>query len=149
MNMECKFDTSLLQALIDDNIEPLELIFLSEHLKVCKSCMDEVKMLYSIDQSLKSLFNEDNEYTDKLSSKTELVIDNLFAQLEEEKKLKDIVKDSAKLNGLIIENSSRFLEFIPGMPLLRRMGISYMRRMRISYKNRIMSYAIPHRRKSQ
>ena len=71
MNMKCKFDTSLLQALIDDNIEPLELIFLSEHLKVCKSCMDELKMLYSIDQSLKSLFNEDNEYIDKLSSKTE------------------------------------------------------------------------------
>ena len=103
--------------------------------------MDELKMLYSIDQSLKSLFNEDNEYIDKLSSKTELVIDNLFAQLEEEKKLKDIINDSAKMSGLIIENSSRFLEFMPGIPLLRRMGRTY--------KDRIISYAIPHRKKAK
>ncbi|SHI60774.1 anti-sigma factor family protein [Lutispora thermophila] len=118
--MECKFDKSLLQALIDNTIEPLELIFLAEHLKVCQQCRNELEELYSVDQAIKSLFNDDFEYGDKLSVITELTVHNIYAQSEEKMKLKDIISDTVRMNNIIIENSTRFLKYVPGILFIRR-----------------------------
>ena len=131
--MECKFDKSLLQAFIDDSIEPLELVFLTEHIKFCKQCRDDLEALYSVDQSLKSLFNQDIEYSDRLTTITELTVDNLFMQIEEKKKLKDYINDAARMNNIIVENSSRFLDYIPGVPFLRRKASEKYRDVRQSF----------------
>jgi len=131
--MECKFDKSLLQALIDNSIEPLELIFLTEHIKVCQKCRDDLEELYTVDQRLKSLFNQDIEYSDRLTNITELTVDNLFMQIEEKKKLKDYINDAARMNNIIVENSSRFLEYIPGVPFLRRKASEKYRDVRQSF----------------
>lgn len=131
--MECKFDKSLLQALIDNTIEPLELIFLIEHLKVCQHCRNELEELYSVDQGLKDFFNADVEYGDKLTTITELTVHNIFAQSEEKIRLKDIIDDTTRMNNIIIENSSRFLKYIPGVPFLRRKAREKYRDVRESF----------------
>lgn len=140
--MECKFDKSLLQAFIDNSIEPLELIFLTEHIKVCQHCRDDLEAFYSLDQSLKSLFRENVEYGDRLAIITELTVDNIFAQTEEKMKLKDIINDATRMNNIIVENSSRFLEYIPGVPFLRR-------KAREKYKDIKKSFSIIGRRKAK
>lgn len=131
--MECNFDKSLLQAFIDNSIEPLELIFLTEHIKVCQKCRDDLEELYSVDQRLKSLYNQDIEYSDRLTTITELTVDNLFMQIEEKKKLKDYINDAARMNNIIVENSSRFLDYIPGVPFLMRKASEKYRDVRQSF----------------
>lgn len=139
--MECRFDKSMLQALIDDSVEPIEIIFILEHLKTCKNCMNELKALYIIDEKLKYFYHKGIKCEDKLSSITELTVDNIFAQ-EEVKRLKDIIHDSAKFSSLIYSNSSRFLEFAPGVPYLRS-------QVSKTYKNIKKNFRITHRRNAK
>ena len=140
--MECKFDKSLLQALVDNAIEPIELIFLSEHLKVCSSCQNELKELYSLDKTLKIFFKKSIGYEDRLSTVTELTIDNIFMEVEYEKKLKDFIYDTARMNRIIFETSSRFLEYIPGIPFIKK-------KMRTKYKNARLNFFSLTRKKAK
>jgi predicted anti-sigma-YlaC factor YlaD len=50
--MNCKLNKDLLYSYADNTIEPLEKIFVEEHLKYCKQCRKDLKLIYSIDKNL-------------------------------------------------------------------------------------------------
>lgn len=114
--MECNFDKTILHEFIDNSIEPLEMIFLSEHIKHCKSCEEELNMLYKTDKKLKSFYNKKTQYPNRLDGIGKLVIENLSDDDEVMKGLKEV----------IMENSSRFIKLIPGaLRLKNSIGRTY------------------------
>ena len=47
--MDCKLDKFLLQDLLEGMIDPIEKLFVKEHLKICKECrkeLTELKLLF-------------------------------------------------------------------------------------------------------
>lgn len=50
--MTCKLDKGLLYSFTDSTIDPLEKIFVEEHLKYCEECREELKAIQSIDREL-------------------------------------------------------------------------------------------------
>ncbi len=108
--MKCNFDKTILHEFIDDSIEPLEMIFLSEHIKHCKSCEKELNLLYEMDKKLKSFYHKKPQYPNRLDDIGKLVIESLSNDDEGLKGLKEV----------IMENSSRFIKLIPGASLLKK-----------------------------
>lgn len=79
--MCCKIDKELLYALDDKTIEPLEKIFIEEHIKYCTNCQKDLKLIAIINENIKDeLF--DIEFPDKLSIISQLVAENCISQME-------------------------------------------------------------------
>lgn len=108
--MDCKFDKFLLQDLLDGVIDPVEKIFLEEHLKVCKECRKEMT-------ALKLLFwdldNKDN-YDVEIPQELDLIKDAVLRR--------SVGKAQKNIAGMVIEQqretlkiSSKFLEYVPGV----------------------------------
>lgn len=117
--MECNFDKTILHEFIDNSIDPLEMIFLSEHIKHCKSCEKELNILYETDKKLKSFYNRETKFPNRLYDIGELVIQNISDEVNGIKGLKEIILDSVNISHVIMENSSRFIKLIPGSSLLK------------------------------
>ncbi|MGB7606626.1 MAG: zf-HC2 domain-containing protein [Lutisporaceae bacterium] len=109
--MICKFDKNIIHKYLDNTIDPLELIFLKEHIAVCKDCKDEIELMSKLDDSLYGYF--DGILQDALPENFSMsVLDKCF----EEKKLtlKQRTELVVKINKDIINNVTRFANYLPG-----------------------------------
>ena len=79
--MSCKLDKQLLYSLADNTIEPLERIFVEEHLKYCDECNKELQQIKEIDNRLNELEFE-IPIPEKLSVLSQLLAENCVDQME-------------------------------------------------------------------
>lgn len=81
--MSCKLDKQLLYSLADNTIEPLEKIFVDEHLKYCNECEKELQQIKELDRRLCELEFE-IPIPEKLSILSQLLAENCIDQMENE-----------------------------------------------------------------
>ena len=75
--MECSVGSYMIQMYIEGTIDPLEKIFVEEHLKVCKNCRKELTRLKLLYFELENL-DEPSEVPDVLEQVSNMVLDNVF-----------------------------------------------------------------------
>lgn len=116
--MSCGFDREIIQRYADNTIEPLEYIFLKEHINYCFDCRKELDLMMSLENGLDKFFNYDSgaEDLDQLISG---LVDGCMYELNKREKLKYTLNKGIKLGNGIIDNSLKFVEYIPGS---KRMG---------------------------
>lgn len=109
--MGCKFDKEIIHKYIDNTIDPLELIFLKEHIKVCEDCRTELELMSKLDDSLYGYFEgiQPIELPEDFSL-------SVLNKCYESKKLtfRQRVKSAIEINQVIISNTTRFAGYIPG-----------------------------------
>jgi hypothetical protein len=81
--MSCKLDKQLIYSLADNTIEPLERIFVEEHLKYCDECKKELQQIKELDSGLSELEFEIS-IPEKLSVLSQLLVENCIDQMENE-----------------------------------------------------------------
>ncbi|NMM63355.1 zf-HC2 domain-containing protein [Clostridium sp. P21] len=80
--MSCKLDKKFLYAYADNTIDPLEKIFVEEHLKHCDECIKTLELIHNIDKNL-STIDDDFIFPERLSLISELVAENCISKVEE------------------------------------------------------------------
>ena len=120
--MSCHFDKEIIQKYIDNTIDPLEYIFLKEHLAYCDDCKKELELLTLVDGNLNSFFEEDIDVSplDMLAGQ---LVDECIRELRNDSLLVAGIRSGAELSRSIVHNSLSFASHIPGSRLLKR-GIS-------------------------
>lgn len=101
---------ALLQDLVDGAIDPIEKLFIEEHLKTCKKCRKELA-------ELKLLFwdlNDKTNYDIALPPELDLVKDSLLEQFagKPAKKTSEIILDIQRRNA---KAAGMFLDYVPGV----------------------------------
>lgn len=81
--MSCKLDKQLIYSLADNTIEPLERIFVEEHLKYCDECIKELQHIKELENGLSELEFE-IPIPEKLSVLSQLLVENCIDQMENE-----------------------------------------------------------------
>ncbi|AWI06369.1 zf-HC2 domain-containing protein [Clostridium drakei] len=82
--MSCKLDKKFLYAYADNTIDPLEKIFVDEHLKCCDECTKALELIYDIDKNLSTMEEDDDlVFPERLSTISELIAENCISQIEE------------------------------------------------------------------
>jgi hypothetical protein len=106
MKMSCKVSKELIYAYSDKEIDPLEEIFIEEHLKFCEECNGELKIIKLIESNLNNLVY-DVKLPKKLSTISELVAINCIAREEENNsklKIYDYFKDITSMSIKILQS---------------------------------------------
>ncbi len=116
--MSCCFDREIIQKYVDNTIDPLEFIFLKEHMSYCGECRRELDLVMTLENQLSKFFNEDSEAKELDLLITKLV-DDCMDEVERNKKLKYAINKGIAIGSHIVDNSIRFVEYIPGS---KRMG---------------------------
>lgn len=105
--MCCKFDKELLYAFDDKTIEPLEKIFVEEHIKYCTDCQKDLKLITIINGNIKDeLINI--KFPDKLSIISQLVAENCISEMEDisiRLKIHNIIETYIGINKVITKSS--------------------------------------------
>ncbi len=114
--MSCKFDKEILQRYIDNEADPLEIIFLREHMKYCMDCKREVELLTLTDQKLYQVINEVS-LPFNLDALTEKLVDNCIEETVNRSVLGKLAHDGYKMSKSVARNASRFVRYIPGSKL--------------------------------
>jgi len=109
-NKNCKLDVTLLQDLLEGTIDPIEKIFVEEHLKTCRACRKNLA-------ELKLLFwdlNDKTNYEVSLPPQLNQVKDSLLQQFASEsgKNATEIVLDVHRRNT---KSARMFLDYLPGV----------------------------------
>jgi len=112
--MECKFDIDLIQMYIDGTIEPLEKVFVEEHLKVCKKCRKELTQFKLLYYELESL-EETKEVPDEIENVRAMVLDNIF-----DSSSKYGIKDYINQQKKSLDIASAFIDYIPGKKTIKK-----------------------------
>jgi len=105
--MCCKVDKELLYALDDKTIEPLEKIFIEEHIKYCTDCQKDLKLIAIINEDIKDELI-DFEFPDKLSIISQLVAENCISQRSDigiKLRIHNIIETYKGINKVITESS--------------------------------------------
>jgi len=116
--MSCCFDKEIIQRYVDNTIDPLEFIFLKEHMSYCGECRRELDLVMTLENQLSKFFDDDTEAKELDLLITKLVND-CMDEVEKSKKLKYAINKGIEMGSHIVDNSIRFVEFIPGS---KRMG---------------------------
>jgi len=111
--MTCRFDREIILKYADNTIEPLELIFLKEHIKYCNECKAELDLIINLEDRLDKFFNYDSDIKD-LDMIIESLVDECMSELNKREKLKYALRRSMEVGNGIMDNTVRFVEFIPG-----------------------------------
>ncbi|KUO74933.1 MAG: hypothetical protein APF77_17875 [Clostridia bacterium BRH_c25] len=111
--MSCGFDREIIQKYADNTIDPLELIFLREHINYCGECRKELNMVMTLENELEKFFDDDSgvRELDLLINK---LVDNCMYELNKREKLKYVLNRGMKLGSSIMNNSIKFMKYIPG-----------------------------------
>lgn len=117
--MSCGFDREIIQKYADNTIEPLEFIFLKEHINYCGECRKELEMLMTLENGLHEFFNDDSEITEAQLDISGIVND-CMRELNNREKLKYALNRSIESGKRIIDNSIRFAGFLPGSKYIVR-----------------------------
>ncbi len=110
--MSCRFDQDLLQDYLEKNCDPLTEIFIVEHLKVCRSCRQELAELKALYWDLQELKTKDVAIPAELEKVKNEVLQKVGAAEETTEKVWPKV---AKMSGLIWHTTTLFCDFIPGV----------------------------------
>lgn len=108
--MACKLDKLLLQDLLDGIIEPIEKLFVEEHLKSCKECRKELT-------ELKLLFwdiNDKSNYEIDLPVELDQIKDFLLEQTVG-KASQSTVTALIDIQRNNFRTAGRFLDYVPGV----------------------------------
>ncbi|MHB1393284.1 MAG: anti-sigma factor family protein [Clostridia bacterium] len=116
--MSCCFDKEIIQKYADNTIDPLEFIFLKEHMNYCGECRRELDLVMTLENQLSKFFDDDSEVKELDLLITKLVYD-CMDEVEKNKKFKYAINRGIELGSRIVDNSTRFVEYIPGS---KRMG---------------------------
>lgn len=108
--MECKLDVTLLQDLLEGMIDPIEKLFVEEHLKSCKKCRKELA-------ELKLLFwdlNDKTNYDINIPVELDQIKDSLLQEfaVKPTKNTTEIVLDVQRKNA---RAAGMFLGYVPGV----------------------------------
>ncbi|MGE5631833.1 MAG: anti-sigma factor family protein [Caulobacteraceae bacterium] len=117
--MSCEFDKELLQKYVDNTIDPLEQVFLKEHITYCGACRNELEALMAVEKSLDSFFDDDIEVKD-LDAMIRKVVDDGIYEVQMENKLKYAFGKGLQISKGIAQNSSRYIGFLPGSRLIKK-----------------------------
>ncbi len=117
--MSCGFDRELIQKYVDNTIDPLEFIFLKEHLNYCGECRRELDTIMALEDELEKFFSDDSEVKNFDMLITTLV-DEQMEELERKEKLKYALKRSIRIGRGIGKNSLNFVNYIPGKKYIGR-----------------------------
>lgn len=117
--MSCGFDREIIQKYADNTIDPLEFIFLKEHINYCGECRNELDMFMTLENELYKFFDEDSEVSD-MDLNIAGLVDDCMGELNKREKLKYALNRSIKLGKGILDNSARFAGFLPGSKYIGR-----------------------------
>lgn len=109
--MTCKLDKALLQDLLENVIDPVEKIFVEEHLKTCRECRRELK-------EWKLLFWDLNDSTNHevaLPAELDRIKDSLQALIANEQPSRNTAALVWNIQRQNVKVSSQFLEHVPGI----------------------------------
>lgn len=109
--MGCKFDKEIIHKYIDNTIDPLELIFLKEHIKVCEECKNELELMSKLEDSLYSYFDE-QQFAELPEAFSMTVLDKCTE--DSKRTLKQRTLRAVEANKALISNSTRFVNYLPG-----------------------------------
>lgn len=107
--MDCKLDKDLLQDLLEGVIEPIEKLFVEEHLKSCQECRKELT-------ELKLLFwdlNDKSNYEIELPAELDQIKDSLLKQTIG-KASESTVTALINIQRNNIRTAGKFLDYVPG-----------------------------------
>ncbi|MBU3093353.1 zf-HC2 domain-containing protein [Clostridium sp. CM028] len=108
--MCCKFDKELLYAFDDKTIEPLEKIFIEEHIKYCTDCQKDLKLITIINENIKDELSH-IEFPDKLSIISQLVAENCISEMDNisiRMKVHNIIVTYKGIHNVITESSEAY-----------------------------------------
>ncbi|MEL1135738.1 zf-HC2 domain-containing protein [Desulfitobacterium sp. THU1] len=115
--MICNLDKNLLQDLLDGVIDPVEKLFVEEHLKACSECRQEIN-------ELKLLFwdlNDKSSYDLELPLELDHIKNALLEQSLEPasqstfNSLMEVQRKNIKSARNNMKSASKFLDFVPGI----------------------------------
>ncbi|EPR13941.1 anti-sigma factor family protein [Ruminiclostridium papyrosolvens] len=107
--MDCdKVDASLLQEYLESTIDPLEKIFVENHLKICKECRRELSELKLLLYDLDDRSNYIIEIPAELETMRDDIIDTFLG------KRKSPSKRIIERQVETIKATGKFIEFLPG-----------------------------------
>lgn len=111
--MSCGFDREIIQKYADNTIDPLEFIFLKEHINYCDECRKELDLVMTLENEMYKFFDDDIQERNLDLMITNLVDDCMYG-LNKREKLKYALNRSLEIGSGIMDNSLRFVGYIPG-----------------------------------
>jgi len=117
VGMNCGFDREIIQKYADNSIDPLEFIFLKEHINYCGECRRELDIVMTLENELDNYFEKAPE-TGSLDFLITELVDECISGLNKREKLKHVLSKSIKTGNNIMGNSVKFIKYIPGSKLL-------------------------------
>jgi hypothetical protein len=110
ITMDCKLDKFLLQDLLEGIIDPLEKLFVEEHLKTCKECRKELTELKLLFWDLANKSNYEIDFPAELDHIKDSLLERVAGKAS--KTATEIVIDIQRQNA---RASGMFLDFVPGV----------------------------------
>ncbi|MHB1654477.1 MAG: anti-sigma factor family protein [Desulfitobacteriaceae bacterium] len=108
--MDCKLDKVLLQDLLEGMIDPVEKLFVEEHLKTCKGCRKELSELKLLFWDLNDKSNYDIDLPAELDQMKDSILESVAGKAS--KSATEIIFDIQRQN---VRASGMFLNFVPGV----------------------------------
>lgn len=112
--MECRFDVNLILEYVEGTVEPLEKIFVEEHLKVCRKCRKELNQFKLLYYELENL-EEPKEVPEGLENVRNTVLDNIF-DAPSKYRVKDFINHQK--NSIVL--ASEFVDYLPGKSIVEK-----------------------------
>lgn len=117
--MGCGFDKEIIQRYADDTIDPLEFVFLREHISYCGECRKELELVMTLENELHKFFDDDLE-TRELDLLLNKLVDDCMHNIDKKKKLMYAVGRSMEIGSCIVGHSLKFAKYIPGSKNVRK-----------------------------
>lgn len=108
--MSCKLDQLLLQDLLEGVIDPLEQLFVEEHLKVCKECRKELSELKLLFWDLNDKANYDITLPPELDVLKDPILERVVGTVS--KSPTQLIIDIQRKN---VKALGTFLNHVPGV----------------------------------
>lgn len=108
--MDCKLDKVLLQDLLEGIIDPVEKLFVEEHLKTCKECRKELTELKLLFWDLNDKANYDISIPEELDQMKDSILESVAGKGS--KSTTKIIFDIQRQN---VRASGMFLDYVPGV----------------------------------
>lgn len=109
--MECKIDKYLLYEYLDKTIDPLERIFLEQHIKECTHCRKDITQMKLLLWEMDEIKESEIEIPSDICKARDAALSNIFEESDSKLTVKDVV--SLPLEGLKL--GGEILNCIPGV----------------------------------
>lgn len=107
--MSCeKIESSLLQDMLEGTIDPLEKIFMEDHVKTCRECRRELSELKLLLWELDNKESYQNDIPVELNTLGSNMIDDFLG------KPKNVARKIVDVQVHSLKMSKKFLDFVPG-----------------------------------